>query len=218
MDLWDGRARVNIAAFRSEFEDLQVSVFDGAAGFQVRNAGEATSQGIELDGQALLTEALSLQFAFAYLKSEYDKFPGAACHAGLAAAWPGPGPCVADLAGGNTQFAPEFSGVVALNYTTSVSDSLDLSFGVDVQYQDEYFVTGDSDPFLAQDAHAKVNARIELAAGDTWSIAVLGKNLTDEIVANGPDDIPLGSLGFAGSYFYFLDPPRSYELHARYNF
>lgn len=215
---WDGRARMNVSAFRSEFEDLQVSVFDGVAGFEVRNAAEATSQGIEVDGEALLTDELTLQFALAYLDSEFDTFPGAPCHAGLAASFPGPGPCVADLAGQDTQFAPEFSGNLALTYETAISQSLNLAVGVDLQYQGDYFTTGDNDPVLVQDSYARLNARVQLSGGDTWSVAVLGKNLTDETVANAPDDIPLGNLGFAGSYFYFLDPPRSVEVQATFRF
>ena len=218
LGLWDGRARLNIAAFRSEFEDLQVSVFDGVAGFEVRNAAEATSQGIELDGEALLSDALTLYFTMAYLNSEFDSFPGAPCHAGLAASFPGPGPCVADLAGQNTQFAPDFSANLALDYDTAITDSLDLSLGIDVQHSGDYFTTGDNDPTLVQDSFTKINARVELSGAGNWSVALLGKNLTDETIANAPDDIPLGNLGFAGSYFYFLDPPRSYELQATYRF
>ena len=218
-DIWGGRARFNIAAFHNEFEDLQVSVFDGAAGFAVSNAGEATSQGIEVDGQVQVTKGLSVAFALSLLDSKYDSFPGAACHAGAAAVWPGPGPCVADLSGEHTQFAPDFSGNFAANYRTSVADNLDVELGFDVVYKDSYSVNGDNDPVLEQDSFAKVNARIALSSSDDqWSVAVLGKNLTDQMVVNAPDDIPLGNLGFAGSYFYFLDAPRSYELRLTYRF
>ncbi|MYH16449.1 MAG: TonB-dependent receptor [Gammaproteobacteria bacterium] len=216
-DLWAGRARLNVAAFHNEFEDLQVSVFDGAAGFAVSNAGEATSKGIEMDGQIQASERLSIAFALSLLDSEYDAFPGAACHAGATAAWSGPPPCVADLSGEPTQFAPNFSGHLAANYRASVGSNLDMEFGADVMFKDSYLVTGDNDPVLEQDGFAKVNARIALlSSDDRWSLAVLGKNLTDKTVVNAPDDIPLGNVGFAGSYFYFMDPPRSYELQFVY--
>ena len=216
-DLWAGRARFNVAAFHNEFEDLQVSVFDGAAGFAVSNAGEATSKGLELDGQIQASEQLSIAFALSFLDSQYDAFPGAACHAGAAATWPGPGPCVADLSGEATQFAPDFSGNLAASYRVPVGGNLDLELGIDVMYKDSYLVNGDNDPVLEQDGFAKANARIALMGrDDRWSVAVLGKNLTDKTVVNAPDDIPLGNVGFAGSYFYFMDPPRSYELRFFY--
>ncbi len=219
LDVWDGRAIINVAAFRTQFENLQVSVFDGAAGFAVGNAGEATSQGIELDGQAQLTEAFSVAFAVAALNSEYDSFAGAACHAGATAAWTGEGPCVADLSGQSTQFAPDFSGNLAANYRTSVASNLDLEIGLDLMFKDSYLTTGDNDPMLEQGSFSRINARIALMGNDDqWRISLLGKNLTNEIVANSPDDIPLGNVGFAGSYFYFLDPPRSYEVQLQYRF
>ena len=217
LELWEGRADLNIIAFHSKFENLQVSVFDGAAGFEVRNAGEATSQGLEIDGRALLSDAFTLGFALVFLNSEYDSFPGAPCHVGLAATWPGPPPCVTDLAGQKTQFAPEISGNLDMQYDIPLTTTMDLQLGAYLQYMDDYFVTGDNDPALKQDAFTRVNARIALA-GDRWTVAVLGKNLTDETVSNAPDDIPLGNLGFAGSYFYFLDPPRSIEVSALFRF
>lgn len=83
----------------------------------------------------------------------------------------------------------------------------------------EFNNTTDNDPVTCQDAYTKVNARIQLAGNDeTWSVALLGKNLTDKEVATAPNDIPLGNLGFAGSYFYFMEAPRSYEVQATYRF
>lgn len=218
LTLWENRASMNISVFQSNFEDLQVSVFDGVAGFEVANAAEAVSQGIELDGKVALTDELSMTYALAYLDSTFDSFPGAACHAGQNAAWPGPGPCVSDLGGQNTQFAPEYSGNLSFDYQTTLTGSVDLGLGLDLIYKDDYFTTGDNDPVLVQEAFTKINARVAVMGDDKWSVALLGKNLTDEIVANSPDDIPLGNVGFAGSYFYFLDAPRSYEIQATYRF
>ena len=47
IDLADGRGRLNIAAYMSTYEDVQVSTFDGNAGFVVGNAAESEVQGIE---------------------------------------------------------------------------------------------------------------------------------------------------------------------------
>ncbi|EEF25771.1 conserved hypothetical protein, partial [Ricinus communis] len=48
-----GAGEVNIAAFRTEYEDLQVSTFDGVLGFNVGNAAKAISQGVEFDSRWL---------------------------------------------------------------------------------------------------------------------------------------------------------------------
>ncbi len=221
MTLWDGRARVNLAAFRNEFEDMQVSAFTGAAGFVTGNAGASTSQGLEIDGQVLLSAALSLRFAWSYLDSTYDSFEDTACHAGQVAAWQAAGNtgvCLQDLSGEWTQFAPKWSGNLSLNYSTALSDRFEFRGSLDLQYSDEYQPVDDNDPANVQDAFAKLNARVELIGDDRWSVAVLGKNLTDATVSNAPNDIPLASLGFLGSYFYFTDPPRSFEIQLGYRF
>ncbi|NIB42296.1 TonB-dependent receptor [Pseudomaricurvus alkylphenolicus] len=218
MSLWDGRAQLNIAVFSNSFEDVQVSVFDGVAGFVVRNAAETVTEGVELDGQVLLTENLSMRYALSYLDATYDSYQGAPCTAGQTANWTGPDGCEQDLSGQPTQFAPEWSGNLAFEYRHQLSDRLELKAGIDLQYMGDYLPTNDNDPVLQQDAFTKINARIQIAGDDSWTLALLGKNLTDETVSNAPDDIPLGNLGFLGSYFHFLDAPRSYEVQASYRF
>ena len=53
---------------------------------------------------------------------------------------------------------------------------------------------------------------------ETWSIAILGKNLTDEETTTWGNDVPLGGQGFDGTYFQHINAPRSYEIQARYRF
>ena len=117
------------------------------------------------------------------------------------------------------QFSPEWSGNLALDYSTLLGDNLELKAGVDMMYSDDYQVANDQDPLLAQDSFYKINARIQLASYDeTWSIAILGKNLTDEETTTWGNDVPLGGQGFDGTYFQHINAPRSYEIQARYRF
>ena len=223
MDLLDGRARLNVALFFSEFEDVQVSTFDGNAGFVVGNAGESEVQGLELDGSIALTETLTLNAAVAYLDAEYSSFPDAACNEPQILDWIASGgarsSCVQDLAGEPLQFSPEIAGSIALEYFTSITNAMDLRITADVNYSDEYQVAADLDPVLEQDSFAKFNARIELASSDgTWSLAVLGKNLTDEETSTWGNDVPLAGQGFSQTYFQHIDAPRSVEIQATYNF
>ncbi len=223
MDLLDGRARLNVAVFHSEFEDVQVSTFDGNAGFVVGNAAETEVEGIEVDGSIVLTEELTLNAGFAYLDASYDSFPDAACRETQVVAWIAAGGtrsgCIQDLAGESLQFAPELSANIALDYLTSIGENLELRAGVDLMYSDDYEVANDGDPVLAQDSFTKVNARLSLASSDqTWSIAILGKNLTDEKTTTWGNDVPLAGQGFGETYFQHIDAPRSVEIQARYQF
>jgi outer membrane receptor protein involved in Fe transport len=223
MDLWDGRARLNVAIFSSEFEDVQVSTFDGNAGFVVGNAAETEVMGFEADGSVVLTEHLTLNAGFAYLDATYKSFADAACNerqviAHIAAGGVRSG-CTQDLSGESLQFSPELSGNLALEFATNVTDGMELRAGVDMLYSDEYEVANDLDPAVAQDSYIKVNARIQLASIEqTWSIALLGKNLTDEETTTWGNDVPLAGQGFGETYFQHIDPPRSLEIQARYQF
>jgi outer membrane receptor protein involved in Fe transport len=216
IDLINGRGRLNIAAFVSTHEDVQVSTFDGNAAFVVGNAAESEVQGVEADILFRFTEEITLNGAFAYLDATYKSFPGAGCN--LAQSLVTPRGCTQDLSGKPLQFAPEYTANVGINYQTDLSAGMVLFAGVDYNWSDEVVIGADLDENLIQDSFGKLNARIALASDDQWQIALVGKNLTDEATFMWGNDIPLGPQGFNGSYFKLIDPPRSVEVNARYNF
>ena len=218
INLADGRGRLNVAAFMSNYEDVQVSTFDGNAGFVVGNAAESEVQGIEADILFRLTEELTLNGAFAYLDATYKSFPGAGCNVGQTLAWSGTGGCTQDLTGQPLQFAPEHTANIGISYETELSSGLLLSAGLDYNWTDDVVVAADLDEKLVQESFGKLNARIAIAGNDQWQVSVVGKNLLSEETFMWGNDIPLGTLGFYGSYFKLIDPPRTVELSARMNF
>ena len=116
------------------------------------------------------------------------------------------------------QFAPEHTANVGVTYETELSSGLLLSAGLDYNWTDDVVVSADLDDNLVQKSYGKLNARISLAGNDQWQVSLVGKNITDEATFMWGNDIPLGSLGFKGSYFKLIDPPRTVELSARMNF
>ncbi len=78
MGLLDGAATLNVALFRMEYDNLQTSSLIGDV-YRVGNAGEAISQGVEVDGRMLLSEQWSIGGAVAYLDAYYEDFTGATC-------------------------------------------------------------------------------------------------------------------------------------------
>lgn len=223
MEFWDGRARVNAAIFHSEYDDLQVSAFDGNAGFVVGNAGESEIDGFEIDGTFALTDEFTAMASIAYLDAEYADFSDAACNEPQVLEFIAAGgtraDCRQDLSGEALQFSPEWSGHLALNYATQLGSKMELKMSVDAMYSDDYEVANDLDPAVAQDSFSKINARIAIASlEDTWMIAILGKNLTDEETTTWGNDVPLASQGFSETYFQHIDAPRSYEVQVSYRF
>ncbi|MBE9540147.1 MAG: TonB-dependent receptor, partial [Proteobacteria bacterium] len=145
MGLLDGAAELNIALFRSEYDDLQTSSLVGDV-FRVGNAGKAITQGVELDGRWAITEHLTLGGSLAYLDAYYDNFKGATCTIPQTVdpvANPG---CLKedgsnivagetggqDLDGEDLLFAPEWSSNLNITYVYPFDNDLEFMASIDM--------------------------------------------------------------------------------------
>lgn len=223
LGFWDGRGRANMAMFHSVYEDVQVSTFDGNCCFVVGNAAKSKVEGFEADIELALAEGLVLTAAFAYLDATYQSFPDAACNEAqflaTIAAGGARADCLQDLSGKPLQFAPEWSGNIGLRYDIALSEQTDLTLGMEANYSDDVVVANDLDENLIQDSFWKLNMRASLSLMEGKVVlSAVGKNLTDEKTFTWGNDVPLSSLGFSTTYFQHIDPPRTLELKARYNF
>ena len=72
-------------------------------------------------------------------------------------------------------------------------------------------------PDIEQEAYTKVNARLALEA-EQWTLALVGKNLTDEDVTSFASDTPLSGTLKAPSYTGYMERPRTFAIQATYRF
>jgi iron complex outermembrane recepter protein len=201
MSLLDGAAELNIAYFYTEYDDLQVSIFSGNTTFEVQNAAEATTQGLEVDGRWQATENLMLSGSVGWIDFEYKAFEGQACTAEQFIAYRESvyqttggtgsgifnatnGDCAAaggnNLEGRESAFTPEYSATLSADYTQAIGN-FTIDYGVDVIWRDDMYVQDDLDPLLQSDSITKVNAIIRLTpADDNWEVALIGNNITNE--------------------------------------
>jgi len=218
MKLAGGKGELGVALFHSVFKDVQSSIFDGKLDLKVDNVGETVSQGVEFDGRWKFSEEWLLGFSGAYLDTEIKKFPNAQCTSDQAQAFYADNPtgvCTQNLKGKPTIFAPEYTLALNLTYTKPITDILLFSARVDMRYMDDYFTDSDLDPVLKQNSYTKWDARIGISDMDEkWDVAVVGKNLTDEMVKLYGTDIP----NQAGTYYAQLDKPRTYALQGTWRF
>lgn len=211
----NGAAELNIAAFFTQYDDLQVSIFDGTLGFNVGNAGEAETMGVELDGRVALNQHLMLTGSLAFLDFEFTDFENGQCFQGQADP-EGDGLC--DYEGKTNQYVADYSGNLALAYTRPFGRSLEFRGSLDVNFTDDYNPTQNLDPSQEQDAYYVVNLRLALAdVGAGWEVALIGKNLGDEDIVTFANDVPLansvfGSIGHSG----FVARERNVALQASY--
>ena len=218
-------AELNIAAYYTEYTNLQTSQFDGVLGFNVTNAGEAEIKGVEMDGRWLLAEGLTLSGSLAYLDFEYTDFRNNQCYFGQQVLDPAsvqPDGVTCDATGKRKEYTPEWTGALILDYVRPLGNSLELRTALDLVYSDSYLFNPTLDPRSEQDSFTKVNLRVALGAQNgTWELAFIGQNLTDEDVVTYGGEGPLaGALtgGTGMGYYQFLDRPATYALQGTYRF
>ncbi len=213
---WDGRAELNIAAFFTQYDDLQVSIFDGTLGFNVGNAGKAETQGLEFDGRVALTDELTMSAAIAFLDFEFTEFENGQCYQGQTPDSVVNGVAFCDYKGKSNQYVADYSGNLAFSYTRSFGDAMEFRAATDFVFTDEYNSSQNLDPSQEQDAYVKVNMRLAVAdVKEGWELALVGKNLSDEEVVSYSNDTPLANSSFGSvNHYAFVERPRSIALQA----
>jgi outer membrane receptor protein involved in Fe transport len=228
LDLQDQNLRANIAAFSTEYLDMQVSAFVGAS-FVVSNAGASTIEGLEGDFEWSPLDGLYIGGAFTYLDFTFDEFIGG-CTAAQDIAYRaannttvdtprGPqviyGTCSQDLKGQTGVNAPEMSSSLYTKYIINTENGFNLVLGADINKIDEYFTQNDLDPFNLSPETTKVNLRVGIEADDNkWSLVIFGRNVTNEVGQSFGVDLPL----ISGSHVGYLQPGREVGMRYRVNF
>ncbi|WP_340679412.1 TonB-dependent receptor [Paraglaciecola sp.] len=220
-----GFIEINASTFYTHYEDLQVTQFDGVVGFNVQNAAEAETKGIELDGRWLLSESLVLSGSLAYLDFEYIDFDIAQCAPNLVLpnqvlSSTVPGLC--NLSGERAIYTPELTGNLRLQYQQDVGDWAYLTYGISMEYSDEYNAGVTLDPNTVQDSYTRWGLRVSLSDYyDKWKVALIANNITDERVMTLSNSLPFSTTltgGTGVAYYGIYDRPRNIALELTYNF
>jgi len=231
LGLLDGRATFNISAFRGDYRNLQVAVYDVVTAlFRTTNAAKARSQGVDLEAAVAATNSLTLNVSASYLDSTYIDFRGAACYSNppqtaAQGCLPVPGvpnTTAQDRSGQPTQFAPEWSGSVSARYRTGLPFSV---FGESAQFNaqldwlltDDYFTDNFGDPDTMVEGYSRIDARLGFGAdGGRWELALIGRNLTDRFVPVWVGNQVAG--GPNSSHFAIVDRTRQLAIQFKYRF
>lgn len=218
-----GTADLNVAAFFTEFEDLQISIFDGILGFNVGNAASAEVMGLELDGRWAPTDHLTLSGSLAFTDFEFTDYPNGQCFFGQTpdSDIDGDGtPDLCDYTGNSNQLVSDVQGTLAADFTYPVFGSYVFDAGADVFFTSEYDAAPTFDPDAKQGGYELFNLRLAISPDDgRWQIAVLGKNLFDEQPLQYSGALPLsgGTFGANADNGRFLQG-RQIALQGRLNF
>ncbi|MEO1100510.1 MAG: TonB-dependent receptor [Pseudomonadota bacterium] len=193
----------NLAIFDQTIEGFQSNVFTGT-GFELLNAGEQSTSGVEFDATWNATANLTLGFAGTFLDPVYDSFPNSAS---------------GDLSGQQPSGIPEISTSTTVNYDFVIND-WDAFVRADWQH------TGDSDFFDDPGNQALIDAAgfdrgsdlINASAGFVTAngigVSIWGRNIFDEEFVT----TAFPSVAQAGSLSGYPNQPATYGVTVRKTF
>jgi iron complex outermembrane receptor protein len=180
------RLTTNLTFFDSRYKGLQVSTtVINAAGVPVSaiaNVGRSRSRGIDMEFGIRPFAGLSLTANVGYLDSTFLEYPAGPCTQLQLIAKPVG--CTQNLAGKRTPFAPAWSGGVNADYSFALTANLKAKLGAWVYFTSGYYEQASIDPLLYQSRYAKLDLRAAVSsANDRWEVAVIGKNVTNQVTA-----------------------------------
>jgi iron complex outermembrane receptor protein len=215
-EFFDRRLRLNTTAFYAKHKNLQIQQFQAGTGGAVSitvNAGEAEYKGIEIEGEALLAEGLTVSGAFGYVDREFNEF---------LILNPATNSFVDVAQSARFTYASDVTWNAAAQYEFPPLDFGKLTARAEYSYRGKvyFFPTLIGTPLNEEIAGASrglLDARLTLSdlsvGGVNATLSVWGKNLTDkEYRIHGID---FGGLGYAGNIY---GEPRSVGVDVNFGF
>jgi iron complex outermembrane receptor protein len=159
----DNRLRINASVFHMDYTNLQV--FQLVGSLLVGGNAEATSEGLEVDAAALLTENWILGVTYGYLDAKYDTYILGE----------------SDLSGNRLPKASKHSGSINTTYTANLSGGSAIDFSAVYSAKSDFYFRPDNHPGSLEDGFGLLDASVTWrSATDRWNVSVWGRNLTDE--------------------------------------
>jgi iron complex outermembrane receptor protein len=176
---------MNVAAFQTDYTDLQVQTTIRPAVIDISNAAEATIRGVELESTSRLTSTVDAGGHLVWLDATYDRYVAV-----------GVGGVTGDVAGHRLSNAPEWSGRLWLEWKDEIGRAGRLALRTDVRWQSTVFFTPFNDDIQRQLPYGLLDASAEFRpAGRSWSLAAYARNLTDEDYITGTFSSPPPAIG-----------------------
>lgn len=232
--LLGGALSLNATGYYYDYLDLQVQNFDPVTiGQVVANAGTLRVKGVEGDFNWRLGD-FSLRGAAAFNDASYKDYIGQ-CYAGqtiaagcnLLAAASGAFTSQ-DYDGRTPPKAPRYAGRIGATYEIPLSASgWTLALNGDMTYSSKYNFSDTLRPDTVQSSFTKFDASIRLNGPDErWSLAVIGRNLSNKYIVTGGSDIPFtggtgtgtAGPGILSDLSAFVDNPREIYVEASIKF
>jgi iron complex outermembrane receptor protein len=191
---FDQRLQFNASAFHYDYNNLQVSIVEGASE-NLLNAGKAEMYGLDMDLAAKLTSHFTLRWGAELIHDRYLSFPNAPCSS-VDNSFPFGNTIVACNAAGNRlNRTPDYSFNVAAEYDAPLSGgNLETTLGV---YQNGGFYWN-PDNRLRQNAYELTSGQIKWwAPGGRYFVRVHAENVFNTKYFTYASGEPTGDLSAA---------------------
>lgn len=202
MDLLDGRVRFNPTAFYTNWKDIQVqSVVPTATGVFVllQNAAKAHSSGLELEGEAALTNELRVFGNLALLNIEYD---GIGAASGI-------------TVDSRFQRAPKLTYAIGARWRHQFDNGFTTTATANWSWQGVQYSTPTDADTLRLPSYGLLSARLDVSTPDgKWTASLFGTNLTDELTYVGG----VNYRANVGTARYDIGRPREFGISLRREF
>ncbi|GGY88370.1 TonB-dependent receptor [Pseudoduganella plicata] len=194
-NLWNNRATLNLAVFKTAFRDYQTSATerfsDGSQASVLYSIPKLQTQGFEADATALLTRALLLTANVAYTRATVVDWKQGPCYSGAKdCTVPNelvPGAFLRDASGGMMPNAPKWKMNLGGEYTLPFATiPYKLAINGNVRAQSKVQGAISQDPSLMRPGHGIVDLGASIADnGGKYKFSVGVKNLFDHHYAVG---------------------------------
>ena len=205
LEFLDRRVRLNLAAFTTKYEDIQITVIeDFAPGTQ--NGGTARIKGFEAELTTKPTDRLTLSASLAHLDTHYTE---------LLPLSPLVRPEFQVQITNKLSNSPKWSASAGFDYRVpAAAIDGDVTFRGDWSYVSTVYNDDINSVWLTQSGHHNFNAQIAYEnSGGNWDLVVWGKNLTDkQYIFSGDANAAAGFV--QGNY----STPRTYGVTFRRRF
>jgi iron complex outermembrane receptor protein len=182
---FDHALTLNLTYFDTDYEDLQAQTIetlaDGSTNFRLTNVGGLNSQGVEVEGSALVGQGLTLTASATFLDAKYTSFAAAQCYPLQTAAQGCTGtPARQNLTGERAVQAPKEKFLIGAKYSHAIGSTLEGFVQASYQYQsDVYYVA--EDPQTFQPSYGITNLGVGLRdESGKWQLVAFVNNLSDE--------------------------------------
>lgn len=196
------RGSLNVAIFDQKIENFQSNIFTGT-GFNLANAEEQSTVGIEFDLAYYPTDDLVINLAGTFLDPEYDSFSGASIVGG-----------VGDLSGEIPSGIHETSLSIGATYNFVIGGNISAYVRGDYQYDDDIRTNDNIPADISREEFKNLNLSAGIETDSGLGVAIWGRNVTDHETTTTGFPTPAGT----GGYFGYRNAPATYGLTIKKGF